>query len=441
MREPPPQVIAQAVARIANPGFDRWMTLVHASGCCARPVRLSGRIVTVDPATGETSIAYSTSGEPERVLLKACGTRRATRCPACAAVYQGDARALIIAGLAGGKGIPDTIGAHPTVFATFTAPSFGAVHTATEPSGRRCHPVLRCRCPQRRLIGCGQHHPTGDPLIGTPVCLDCYDYDATIIWNARATELWARTCNGVRRSLARVIGIRVRTFAENYQLSFVKVVEYQRRGVVHLHALLRVDRRDGGPAPIDTGELAAAVRVAAGRAQAPNPLVGRAPIVWGQQLDVDIVDTERRRSAANYLAKYATKSTDDNGALDRRIHHPDTSRLELPEHLRRLIAAAWTLGSQSDLGPLNLHLWAHTLGYRGHWLTKSRNWSTTFGALRTARHEWRREQQAGGRNRETIELPDLTYKGTGHLSEGDAWLAGSAAEGLRIIRRTAWEER
>jgi hypothetical protein len=59
----------------------------------------------------------------------ACGNRRATVCPACSQVYKRDARQLVRTGLAGGKGIPETISAHPCVFATLTALSFGPVHS------------------------------------------------------------------------------------------------------------------------------------------------------------------------------------------------------------------------------------------------------------------------------------------------------------------------
>jgi Replication initiator protein, pSAM2 len=34
-----------------------------------------------------------------------------------------------VSGLRGGKGVPQTVAEHPLVFATFTAPSFGPVHT------------------------------------------------------------------------------------------------------------------------------------------------------------------------------------------------------------------------------------------------------------------------------------------------------------------------
>ena len=43
------------------------------------------------------------------MLLKACGTRRESRCPSCAATYRADAYQLLAAGLKGGKGVPETI--------------------------------------------------------------------------------------------------------------------------------------------------------------------------------------------------------------------------------------------------------------------------------------------------------------------------------------------
>jgi hypothetical protein len=61
--------------------------------------------------------------------------------PACSTVYKRDARQLVRAGLAGGKGIPDSIAAHPCVFATLTAPSFGPVHSRR----MRGNTALPCR--------------------------------------------------------------------------------------------------------------------------------------------------------------------------------------------------------------------------------------------------------------------------------------------------------
>jgi hypothetical protein len=50
--------------------------------------------------------AYTTEHEPDGVLLKACGNRRASVCPACAETYRRDAWHLIAAGLRGGKVCP-----------------------------------------------------------------------------------------------------------------------------------------------------------------------------------------------------------------------------------------------------------------------------------------------------------------------------------------------
>jgi hypothetical protein len=68
------------------------------------------------------------------------------------------------------------------------------------------------------------------------------------------------------------------------------------------------------------------------------------------------------------------------------------------------------------------------LGFRGHFSTKSRRYSTTLGALRDARAEWRRAQAAANA---PDTGPDTTYvlahwvfAGTG-LSDAEAWLAAS----------------
>jgi hypothetical protein len=106
-----------------------WLAQVRRTGYCAHPVRLAGRIDHADIATGEVREAYSTDHEPGGVLLKACGNRRASVCPACAETYRRDAWQLISAGLKGGKGTPDTIATHPRLFVTFTAPSFGPVRS------------------------------------------------------------------------------------------------------------------------------------------------------------------------------------------------------------------------------------------------------------------------------------------------------------------------
>jgi len=85
-------------------------------------------------------------------------------------------------------------------------------------------------------------------------------------------------------------------------------------------------------------------------------------------------------------------------------------------------------GPESDTSaPLRLRAWAHTLGFRSHWLTRSRSPSFTLSALRSARHDWgclqRRSDQAPV---DTVALGSCRFAGRGWTTDGDAMLAESA---------------
>src|SRR5579875_3221801 len=149
----------------------QWERQLSSAGTCSHPVRLRGRIEAIDLATGETAPVYDTASEPGGVLHVACGNRRESACPACSAVYRRDARQLVRAGLAGGKGVPEAVAAHPCVFATLTAPSFGPVLSRR----MRGRTVLPCR-PRRdaskracrehgRDISCNVRHSPEDPRL------------------------------------------------------------------------------------------------------------------------------------------------------------------------------------------------------------------------------------------------------------------------------------
>jgi hypothetical protein len=99
---------------------------------------------------------------------------------------------------------------------------------------------------------------------------------------------------------------------------------------------------------------------------------------------------------AAYLAKYLTKSTEDFG-LDGhgRVNSATDARyLGASAHVVRIIETAEQLVATCGEDYERLADRYGTLGYRGHVMTKTRRYSTTFGALRQARAEWR---QRGGR--------------------------------------------
>ncbi|MEV8032827.1 replication initiator [Streptomyces sp. NPDC086182] len=66
------------------------------------------------------------------------------------------------------------------------------------------------------------------------------------------------------------------------------------------------------------------------------------------------------------------------------------------DHVRALMHTCWRLGGLSEFTPLHLRAWVHALGYRGHILTKSRAYSTTYAALRADRAEHRGHETVPG---------------------------------------------
>ena len=148
--------------------------------------------------------------------------------------------------------MPITVAEHPQVFATLTAPSFGAVHTTgNDKNGkhpRRCHDRGRGgyhRCRHGKPLWCATIHGDDDARVGQPLCDDCYDYTGHVLFAWHAPELWRRFTIALRRLLdshLRAIG----EVAGSVGINYVKVAEMQRRAIPHFHAVIRLD---GPPAP------------------------------------------------------------------------------------------------------------------------------------------------------------------------------------------------
>ncbi|MBI0300211.1 replication initiation protein [Streptomyces sp. PRKS01-29] len=436
-----------------SPGLDRWMDQTRRNGGCADPIHLTGSTKTLDPTTGTVLHHYSTDAEPGGRLRVACGNRRASRCPSCAWTYAGDTYHLIRAGLVGdtAKGTPDTVRDHPRVFATLTAPSFGPVHN--RPTSGRCR--------------CGTAHPEGAPEVGTAIDPDTYDYAAAVLWNNHASDLWRYFTIYLRREIAKRAGLTQKAAREQSRLSFGKVAEYQKRGAVHFHAVIRFDGPEGPDTPpphwASVGLLTDAIHAAAARvavevapaAYRPDP--GRPArtqpartLRWGTQLDVQPIgafgngEEITEQAVASYVAKYATKAAETTGTVDRRVGNKEALiLLEVPDHPRRLIEACL------DLHPLypdrKLLDWAHMLGFRGHFSTKSRRYSTTLGALRQARADYRAAQERRERGlpdpddhpeATTLVIAHWTYAGHGH-TPGESWLAANIRRDIADARETA----
>ena len=426
-------LIEQILDRAAG-GYEELTRAANGARFCRHPVQLSN--IAPEYQWNRLSATYERPSKSDfrGLYFKACGTRRRTRCDACSEIYKGDARHLILAGLLGGKGVSPEVATHPTVFATFTAPSFGRVHKCGSRGGKRivCGPSS-ARCVHGRRMGCWRRHGEDDEIVGSPLCDQCYDYEGAVLWNAASSKLWQRTTIYLRRSLAKLLEVRGSDLSKMVRLSYVKVIEYQRRGLVHLHVLLRADSPDDVSMPPDVEVSAVQIEIAIRMAVATAKISladteSNRVISWGEQIDIRPVDEGDSAKVANYIAKYATKSASDSGGLDRRFRtQREIASVEAPRHLKMMAETAFALGHREVGRDLNLAMWAHDLGHRGHFLTKSRQFSVTFSYLRQIRQLWReaqREELGGTVDQPYNEHEPLYFVGQGWLFAGDAYLVG-----------------
>ncbi|WP_199850632.1 replication initiator [Streptomyces sp. CMB-StM0423] len=439
-----------AIRLAQDPKFPRWLQQITATGGCAHPIHLTGSTTTRDTTTGEILHHYDTRKEPGERLLIRCRNRRATVCPPCSRLHAGDTYHLVRAGLLGGKNTPTTVRDRPRLFLTLTAPSFGAVHR----TGERCRPRReRGECEHGRPLSCGSVHDPADSLIGQPLCPGCYDYTAHVLWHAHAGKLWDRFVRAVRRQLATTAGLAQSRFPEHARLSFARVAEYQRRAAVHVHAVVRLDGPAGPddepPAWGSTERLIEAVRTAAQRITVGtpySPAVGELVLRWGAEVDARPLradlDGPPDDAVAAYVAKYVTKGASATGAgTDYRLTTlDDIDAARVSKHVRTLMRTCWRFGDLPEYASLRLHAWAHTLGYRGHILTKSRAYSTTYAALRAERARHERGDGTGDHARVSDAVTDVQwrYADSGH-TPGATLIAAGVAGDLATNREIARE--
>ena len=155
-----------------------------------------------------------------------------------------------------------------------------------------------------------------------------------MLFNAYAGDLWRRFVTYLPRQLARRLGITQKRLRALVRIRFVKVAEYQARGVVHFHAVIRLDApgEDYQPPPpgIDADMLCDAI----GQAAAAVPLTvdhdGQAVTLgFGAQTDTRIIRPGTHlpgtgqaldgQAVANYIAKYATKTLTVPGLPSQRL--------------------------------------------------------------------------------------------------------------------------
>lgn len=440
-------------------------------GNCVRPIRLVGSSETIDRTTGEVLGSFVSADAPLGVLHVPCGNRREAVCPACARTYAADTFQMIRSGVTGGKTVPESVADNPLVFATLTAPSFGAVH------GLREHGVCRHgrgTCEHGIPRGCDLRHEDGDAAVGAPICSACYDQTTQVVWQWWAPELWRRFTIALRRQLARTFGVPESRLKDLTTVQYAKVAEFQARGAVHFHALVRLDgpRTDEGfgpaPAGVTASLLAETISAAAISVSMEAPPTGDGDPVrvlrFGKQTDVRMVAAHRRTDTpgvvldagqvAGYLAKYASKASADTTDHGPHRHYQHLRHIaQRIGDLAAIRAAQVRAAAGYDLDPTDeadpyerMTKWVASLGFRGHFSTKSRRYSITLGALRRARRRWRQLAAELGSDMAMLDTAELearllrdddedttvvvgswAFAGSGWSNSGDEALARAAA--------------
>ena len=301
-----------------------------------------------------------------------------------------------------------------------------------------------------------------------------------MVWNNQAGELWRRTKQAIERRLGQlarrrgVLPIRVPCGNGKYRLvdpvrvAHGKAAEYQARGAVHFHALLRLDGYDPAdpdrllapPSCITVADLEDATRWAADAIAYRTPPHPARPggwtITWGTEIDIRVITMAAPAPSPTWPSPATWPSTPP-----RAPNPPGTPPPASPTapstctptpagtHPERLINACWTLGQHP--GYASLRRWAHMLGFGGHFLTKARRYSIRFSDLRQARIRYQRSQDTGPEHgpirtadhtdEETVLIVGtFTYAGTGWKTSGDALLANTAADQARKRRQAGRDE-
>ena len=351
--------------------------LSPAVGFCSRPVTLR-RTVT------DTRDGSSRSTEH----VKRCGTRIADRCPSCSALYRGDAFQVIRSGLF------DRVTNLPKLVTmiTLTAPGadvFGKTHSrriSENGKTRRC--------------ACRKYHAENDRVIGTPLDPSTYNYAAAASFNANASRLFAVTMQKLSRVLRR-------------KMEVVRVVEFQTRGLVHIHALVL------GCVPKPTLRLVVRGGI--------NPRTGRQIAAassggwtWGPQCKAEVITGDTPGKAIAYLVKvvnYSLKETGRGAARNYTHNERMTDAADKGLKCGHTFHDCTFGADHSDIitdivntvtGEINCvtvrvnyqgpgtksrvcrrHRRAEEgWGFRGHVLSKSRTWGCTFREVRARREMW-----------------------------------------------------
>lgn len=286
-----------------------------------------------------------------------CGSRSFLTCPKCARVYRRDWQAILSDGVRGSGS-----GREVFLLVTLTAPSFGKVHRVPKP-GRS---VSRCACGR-------QHLERDRALRGVPVDPDSYDYAGQAAFNRDMGHLWRYTSIALRRALP-----------DRFEVAAVR--EWQARGVLHMHCLVRVEGMS-----MPRASLVSLIEQTCAGVVAPSPIDEGRSWRWGRQSDVQVVglDGGSARKAIAYLGKILGYVVKDLG-----VEAVENRSAEATAHVEALHTAARDdMACTAECAGRSCgHRRHRSLGAGSHSVSRSKEWSVLRRkTLKEHRRVWARE--------------------------------------------------
>ncbi len=381
---------------------------IYSMGECENPIRLRhSKAVSLDRGTGEVTFT-------DAEYVKPCGNRRAGECAHCSRQHSGDCYSIIQSGLDKKS---------PFLFVTLTAP--GSVTGGTGFWNAGNTPPKTCKSCALPVVGYSPARVReGDPRIGSPYCSDCFDPAKVARWNSSASALWAETILIARRHMRDNCAGDSGDKKTLPKIDYVKIIEPQRRGAIHFHALFR------------TWKCEAALKYAISKAEIDGHTWGKADF----QL-ISPRDESAAKKCVAYLAKYVTKSTrcDDDLRASHLARVAETARAQAP-----CACGDLRLRNPGTRIVCRVCRSAHEgLGSRSHVLTKSHTWGRSFSDCRADRRRFHALGVHGPQTAlEALLAAASTWKYSGRgytLNEG--WATRRAAEYREMLARPPSETR
>lgn len=291
---------------------------------------------------------------PRGYRIVRCGSKSWSYCSHCANLYQMDQNTVVGSGCLR-RQLDKKVEDFKFYAVTLSAPSFGKVHSYSSVEGQ-----YRCACG-------GFHYKDTDPLLGVPVQKYYYRYSDHIRWNAHVTELLKYTMKYLADKIP--------------AMEYVAAREWQRRGVLHVHLLVRVPKTEK--------------RAKVMRELRRLKLYKMEGYGWGRNHYIDDIPEERMGAVVSYLTKSLGKTA-----------HQQSSRYgilseELQGHYAKLDKHArlthCSKGVHCTLGECDRKNHKQ-FGWNGHLLTTSAGWSlsdakTTLTSIRKERAEYMEEKR------------------------------------------------